>query len=198
MRTKWTAVMVAGGSMLALALLPVLAAEPGKLETYKIDAVHSTALFRVKHMNVSYSWGRFNTIGGTVAWNPADPAAARFEVEIKTDSIDTANRGRDTHLKGADFFDTKQYPAMSFKSKSARKAGDHKIDVTGDMTLHGVTREITIPIEATGMGAGRDGASLAGFEATFTIKRSEFGMDKMVGPVGDEVRIIVAIEASTK
>ncbi|MEP0842647.1 MAG: YceI family protein [Phycisphaerae bacterium] len=200
MKRKSVLIVAASGAMvLSVALLPGVAAdnEPAKAETYKIDSVHSTTVFRIKHSNVSYFWGRFNAISGTVAYSPSAPEATAFDVTIRTDSIDTANPGRDNHLKGPDFFNAKQFPTMTFKSKSAKRTGESKVDVTGDLTIHGVTKEVTIPIVCTGSGKGRGGGALVGFETMFTINRSDYGMKYMVGPLGDDVRVVVAIEAGT-
>src|SRR5215212_9781855 len=88
---------------------------------YKVDTVHSTAIFRVKHMNTSYAYGRFNDISGQFSLDDQDPAQSRFDFVVKTDSIDTASANRDKHLKGPDFFNAVQYPTITFKSKSVAK-----------------------------------------------------------------------------
>lgn len=181
---------------LTATFLPLGATAGAGPEAYKVDGVHSSALYRVKHMNVSYSWGRFNDVAGTITWDAGSPEASSFDVRIRTDSIDSNNKKRDEHLKGTDFFNTKQFPTMSFKSTAIKKAGEHEYEVTGDFTLHGVTKPITVKMEMTGSAKGMNGKPMVGFETTFEIKRSDFGMGKMVGPVADDVRIIVAMEAS--
>lgn len=173
----------------------MLAADGDGVQTFKIDTVHSSAIFRIKHLDTAFFWGRFNDIAGTVAWDPASPEAAAFDVTIKTASVDTKNGARDTHLKGPEFFDAKQFPTLTFKSKSVKKGDDKMLEVSGDLTMHGVTKPLTAKIEMTGSGKGMNGQSLVGFETTFNVKRSDFGMNKMVGPVGDDVRIIVSLEA---
>jgi polyisoprenoid-binding protein YceI len=184
------------GAILTSILLPVFAARSGAgPESFKIDSVHSSALYRVKHMQVSFSWGRFDDVSGMVAWDAGNPESASFDVRIKTESIDSNNRKRDEHLKGPEFFDTKKFPTMTFKSSSVKKTGDNEYEVSGDFTLHGVTRPLTAKVEMTGAAKGMDGKPLVGFETTFEIKRSDFGMGKMVGPIADEVRIIVSLEA---
>jgi polyisoprenoid-binding protein YceI len=189
------AMALAGSTLLATALLPGMAADnaPGAADGLKIDTVHSSAIFRVKHMNVSYSWGRFNDISGKVAWKTDAPESSSFDVEIKTDSIDTNNGKRDTHLKGPDFFNTRQFPTMGFKSKSMKKSSDNKFEVTGDFSMHGVIKEITVSMEVVGVNKDARGLA-AGFETTFDIKRSDYGLKNMVGPVGDDIRIIVSLE----
>ncbi len=164
-------------------------------ETYRIDAVHSSNCFRIKHMNVAWFYGRFNELEGTIVYSEADPAACSFDVRIKADSIDTNNADRDKHLKSADFFEVEKYPELTFKSRSAKKLAESTLEVTGDLTLHGVTKPLTVKIEHTGSGPGMRGEHRAGFETTFEIKRTDYGMTKLLGGVGDEVRITVSLEA---
>src|SRR4051794_7367071 len=92
-------------------------------DTYRVDTTHSSTVFRVKHMNASYAWGRFNSITGSFTLNEAIPAQSKFEFVVKADSIDTANAKRDTHLKSPDFFNTVQFPSITFKSQSVAKSG---------------------------------------------------------------------------
>lgn len=164
-------------------------------ESYVIDPVHTTVIFKIQHMGAGRFIGRFNATSGKLAWDEKDPSKSSIEVSVKSDSVDTANADRDNHIKGPDFFNAKQYPTISFKSSKVEKAGEH-YTVTGDLTLHGETRPVTAKFEITGHGKHlKSGKPLIGFEATFKIKRSEFGMKQMVGPLGDEVDIIVGVEA---
>ena len=188
-------VLSLAGSILVLALLPAFAGQTAAPAAFKIDPVHSSVIFRVKHMNVSYFWGRFNDIAGTVAWDAAKPEASSFDVQIKTESVDSKDPKRDNHLKSPDFFNAKQFPTLAFKSKSVKKLDDTTFEVGGDLTLHGVTKPLTAKVEMTGTGKGMRGGSLVGFETTFEIKRSDFGMNFMKGPLGDDVRIVVSLEA---
>lgn len=186
---------------LALSLVSCLAA--GRCghaaEVYTADAAHSSTVFRVKHMDTSFSWGRFNEITGSFALDEANPADNRFEFQIKADSIDTANAMRDKHLKSPDFFNVVQFPTIAFKSQSVTRAGNaNAYEVTGDLTLHGVTRPITVRVVPTGKGKNQAGKPIAGIETSFNIKRSDFGMSKMVGPVGDDVWVNVSIEGAAK
>ncbi len=174
---------------LSFLVVPLVAKEA---DTYKVDTVHSSIVFRVKHMNTSYAWGRFNDFTGTFAMEGDTPSA--FDFTVKAASVDTANEKRDTHLKGADFFNARQFPTMTFKSKDVRKAGN-AYDVTGDLTLHGVTKSVTAKVEVTGTGKGPTGGTIAGFEATLEIKRTDFGMSYGApNMLGDDVRIIVSVE----
>lgn len=178
---------------LAAILAPALLV-PASAADYKVDPVHSSVVFRVKHMNASYAYGRFNAIAGSFAIDAADPARSKFDFTIKTDSIDTANPGRDTHLKNADFFNAKQFPTITFKSKTVASAGKDTYEVTGDLTLHGVTKPITVTVEHTGTGKDMRQNSIAGIESVFTIKRSDFGMKGLVGPVADDVKVMLSSE----
>lgn len=186
--------------VLASVLLPVFAARSGAVaEKYTVDAVHSSAIFRIKHMNVSYFWGRFNDVSGTVAWDSENPEASSFDVRIKTESVDTNSKQRDNHLKSPDFFNAKQFPTLAFKSKSVKKAGEKTYEVAGELTLHGVTKPLTAKVEMTGTGkAPQGGGTIIGFETTFEIKREDFGMSYGKGALGEDVRVVVSLEAGRK
>jgi polyisoprenoid-binding protein YceI len=191
--------------MALLRIVPVLAAcivsVPVVLAagaaTHRIDPVHSMVFFRIQHLGVSYSYGRFNDISGTVQFDPESPAATAFDLTIKAASVDTANERRDNHLRGPDFFNAVQYPLITFKSAKVEPLGDGKLRVTGDLTLLGVTRPVTAEVDITGY---RDGGPMlgyrAGFETRFTLKRSDFGMTYGIanGGAGDEVTLMVTLE----
>lgn len=162
-------------------------------EIFKIDTVHSSVIFKVKHMGVSWFYGRFNDISGEIGWNGDEPAGHSIKAEIKAASVDTNSADRDKHLRSNDFFDTANYPTISFVSKGAKKSGENRYEVSGDLTLHGVTKSITVMIEHVGTATAR--GKRIGVAAEFTIKRSDFGMTYGVdGPVGDEVTIFLGLE----
>jgi polyisoprenoid-binding protein YceI len=144
-------------------------------------------------MNASYFWGRFNNLTGSFNLDEANPAGSRFEFQVKAESVDTANGKRDTHLKSPDFLSAVQFPAITFKSHSVKKEGAG-YQVTGELTLHGVTKPITVQVVPTGTGKGPAGGAIAGIEASLSIKRTDFGMTKMVPMVGDDVQLHVSIE----
>lgn len=173
------------------------AAAAAAAASYKVDPVHSMVIFKVKHMGAGNFYGRFNQVSGTFTIDDADPSKSRVEFEVKADSIDTANKQREDHLKGPDFFNVVQFPAITFKGKEVKKSGEGAYEVAGDLTLHGVTKPLKAKVEHVGSGKGRGGGAIAGFEATFTVKRSDFGMNFMVGPLGDEVHLIVSVECSS-
>ena len=172
---------------------------------YEIDTAHSMIIFRAKHNGVSYNYGRFNEFGGKIVMTSTDASGSLMpgsmvEFEVKTASVDTGNERRDQHLRSSDFFSAKQFPVITFKSTEvkAKEGAKDVLEVTGDLELHGVKKSITVDVEITGRAKGREGESLIGFESTFTIKRSEFGMTYGMGPVSDDIRLTVSVEAVHK
>lgn len=163
-------------------------------DTFSADAVHSSILFRVKHLNAAYFYGRFNDVSGKFRIDSEHPSDSSFDFVVKADSVDTNSEGREKHLAGPDFFNVKQFPTIAFKSTSVAKSGDHDYDVTGDLSLHGVTKQITVKVTHTGEASDPWGGYRSGIETTFEIDRTEFGMTGLVGPVGKDVRLIVALE----
>jgi polyisoprenoid-binding protein YceI len=167
-------------------------------ETYSIDVDHSTAMFRVKHMNCSFSYGRFNKMSGSFSLDEKNPAASSVEVEVQADSIDTNSEGRDKHLRSADFFSVKEFPTLSFKSKSVKKAGEHVFEVAGDLTIHGVTKPVTFQATHTGTASDPRAGERAGFEAVFAIQKADFGMKYGGASLGEEVKLTISLEGVKK
>lgn len=163
--------------------------------TWKLDPAHHSALFRVKHNDVAYMYGMFLKPEGTLKLDPANPVAGSIEFVIPTESVFTNQKKRDDHLRSPDFFNSKQFPQATFKSTKVEKKTDTTLKVTGDLTLHGVTKPVVALLELTGTGKTQDGKDVMGFFTSFDIKRSEFGMDKMVGPASDEIYVILSGEA---
>ncbi len=176
---------------LALALAPV--ALPAA-DSYKIDPVHSAVMFRVHHWGAGHTWGRFNKFEGTVSLDAADPAKTTVNFTVDMESVDSNSADRDKHLKSPDFFNSKQFPTATFKSTSVKASGDN-LDVTGDLTIRGITKPVTIAMKKTGEGKDPKGTQLAGAEGTFTIKRSEFDVKFGIPGVSDEVLMTIALEA---
>ena len=167
-------------------------------DTYTVDPVHTAALFKIKHVGVSYTYGRFNDVSGTVTLDAANPAASKVEIAIQAGSVDTHSEKRDAHLASPDFFDAKQYATLGFVSTTFKKVDDATYEVAGNFTLHGVTKPLTITVKKIGEGKDPWGGYRIGFESTFTIKRSDFGMSKMLEAVGDEVMVTFSTEAIKK
>lgn len=169
----------------------------GAAGTYDIDAGHSHVLFRITHLGVSSSYGQFIKIGGTFTLD-ADPAKSSVELTIDAASIFTADKKRDEHLKSPDFLNVQQFPTITFKSTSVKALDEKKYEVVGDLSLHGVTKPVTVTMEHIGAGVSPadNKTFLTGFEGEFTIKRSEFGMNYMPGALGEDIRVIVAVEGA--
>lgn len=182
--------------MFVCGLSLLFVAEPSRAaESFTVDPVHSSVLFRIKHFDVGYIYGRFNQYSGTFAFDDKNPADCKLEMEVKIDSIDSANADRDKHLKGPDFFSAKEFPTMTFKATSMKASDEKNYEVTGDLTIHGVAKQVTVKLERIGtVKDPRSGKPRTGWETTFTIKRSDFGMKYGVPAIGDEVRVTVAIE----
>jgi polyisoprenoid-binding protein YceI len=174
---------------------PILAAASG---SYEVDPVHSSLVFRVKHFGVANFYGRFNNVTGSFTLDAADVAKNVFEIQIQADSVDTAIAKRDQHLKSPDFLNAKQFPTITFKSTSVKSKDGESFEVTGDLTLHGVTKPVTGTVTVTGAGKGFGGRALAGVDANFTIKRSDFDMKFMLEGLSDEIQIIAGLEGGRK
>lgn len=185
----------AAGWLLTAGPAPAAVA-PAAADAFAIDPVHSGVVYSIKHMGAANFRGMFHSPTGTFAFDPAKPEAASLDVTIKLDTLVSNDAKRDQHLKSADFFSAKEFPTITFKSTSAKASGDKTAEVAGDLTLRGVTKPVTARVTHTGTGEGRGGKKLAGVEATFTIKRSDFGMTYMVGPLGDEVTLSVFLEGA--
>lgn len=180
----------------ALALLPSLASAAA----FHIDASHSSVGFSVRHLVISQVRGQFTSVAGTVVLDDADLAKSTVEATIDAASVSTQVADRDTHLKSTDFLDTAKYPTIAFRSKKVAKGANGALDVTGDLTLHGVTKPVTLAVTTTPDVKGMYGETRRGFSATTKISRKEFGLtwNKLVeaGPaVGDDVTITLDIEA---
>ncbi len=166
-------------------------------ETYVIDDGHTSIIFGVSHMGYSYTYGRFNKMSGGYTLDREDPTASQIQLTISAASIDTNHQKRDDHLKGPDFFNVKQFPNITFQStaivvEQAKKGPLY--NVTGDLTIHGVTRRVTLPLQKLGEGNGPAGKFRTGFHCETSLKRSEFGMTNMIPMIGDEVAITVSFE----
>ena len=153
-------------------------------------------MFRAKRMGVVYVYGRFNEFAGTLDLTGEDVGTGKIALEVKTSSIDTGNQRRDDHLRSPDFLNTAQLPTMKFESTGVRAGADGKFEVTGNLTLHGVTKPVTATVEKVGSGKDpRAGKTLVGFDGTFTLKRSDFDVKYMVGPVSDDIDIHISLQA---
>ncbi|WP_428940498.1 YceI family protein [Fontivita pretiosa] len=165
-------------------------------DTYKIDPVHSFVVFKIGHLEVGYVWGTFPGPTGSFVIDTGNPAASSLEVHVKAESVHTANDSRDKHLRSPDFFDARQFPTISFKSDSVKQIDENTYELSGQLSLHGVTRPLTVTLKKVGQGdKGPQFGYRAGYDTQFTIKRSDFGMKTMPQAVGDEVTVFVSFEA---
>ena len=174
---------------LALAPASLLASE-----TYKVDSAHTFIVFKVLHLNLGYAYGRFNNPVGTVVWDENNPASSTIEMQVNAKDVDTNVAKRDDDLRSANFFNAEKYPTISFKSTSFKKVGADAFEISGDLTLLGQTRSVTVTAQQTGAGKDPWGNYRRGFETSFTFKRSEWSMDFMLQGVGDEVMLMVSME----
>ena len=164
--------------------------------TYDIDneGAHASINFKIQHLGYSWLTGRFNDFDGTFEYDKAAPAKSSINVTIDTTSIDSNHAERDKHLKGSDFLDVKKYPTATFKSTGFKSTGEGKGEITGDFTLHGVTKSITFPVERLGEGNDPWGGYRAGFTGATTLKLSDYGIDYNLGPASTHVEIELHVE----
>jgi polyisoprenoid-binding protein YceI len=165
-----------------------------KTETYTIDPVHSSITFKIRHF-FSKVTGNFNAFEGQIVVDQENMEKSQTNASIDVKSINTRNEKRDNHLRSADFFDVEKYPAMTFKSKKWNKTSENEYEVTGDLSLHGVTKEVVLNVKSVGFGEGVKGTYLSGWEASTKIKKSDFGITYGGATLGDEVEIAIELEA---
>jgi polyisoprenoid-binding protein YceI len=179
-----------GLTLLAGLVLPIASADASE---WVADAPHSSAYFRARHSSLSLVYGMFRQSSGKISYDEAAPEKTTLDLTVKTDSIDTNSPDRDKHLKGPDFFSAKEFPNITFKS-TAVKASGKNLEVTGDFTMHGVTKSVTLTFE-TATGEFPKGTQRVSFTTEVDVKRSDFGMKTMIGPVSDEIHIFLSFEA---
>jgi polyisoprenoid-binding protein YceI len=187
-------------AVLAAAALPVLA----DVETFTFDKGHTLVGFRIRHF-VSKVEGRFNKFDGMIWIDRQNPSVSKVELTIQADSVDTNNENRDKDLKSENFFDVAKYPTITFKSTKVLAKGGDSYDVTGEFTMHGVTKTVTVPVKHTGFikVPGRSGmGEKAGFEITFPLNRKDYGvvwnrtLEGGGAMLSDEVDINIQVEAN--
>jgi len=179
--------------ILVVALMGALVLSANAADTFKLDPVHSFVLFSVQHLGIANTYGRFNDISGTVVFDKDNPSKSSVEVSVPVESLDTNNAKRDQSLKSPDYFNAKQFQTITFKSTKVEGSGD-TLKVSGDLTIRGMTKPLTVDFKKGGEGKGVFGEMRGGGETRFTIKRSDFGMNFQQGAVGDEVTIILSLE----
>jgi polyisoprenoid-binding protein YceI len=186
---------IPGTAVLALALVGAAAAPAA--DTFVIDPAHTSVSFKISHMGLSNIHGRFDDVAGQFTIDKDNPARSSFSLTAKIDSIDTNNKKRDEHLRSPDFFNAKQYPLLTFKSTAVKRIrGGY--EVTGDLTLHGVTKPITFVLAGGKEAEFPMGMRRTGFTTDLTLKRSAFGMDKFLQMLGDEVQVSIGFQGVVK
>jgi polyisoprenoid-binding protein YceI len=179
-------------------------AAPTTATEWAIDPTHSHVEFAVRHLMISTVKGRFAGVSGTVRLDEGDPSTASVDVTIDVASIDTREAQRDAHLRSADFFDVEKYPSLTFTSRRVDNRREGGFTLVGDLTLHGVTREVALDVVEEGRGKDPWGGERAGYAATTKIKRSDFGLtwnqvlEAGGFAVGDEVKISIDLELVKK
>jgi polyisoprenoid-binding protein YceI len=182
-------------STFAIALLLTVSAIAQ--DTWQLDPPHSSAQFSVRHLGVSTVRGAFTKVSGSVVYDPANLGKSSIQATIDAASVDTRVEMRDNDLRSARFLDTQKYPTITFQSKKLEAAGAGKLKVTGDLTLHGVTKEVVLdvdgPTPAIKDPMGKDRLRM-GASATTKINRNDFGVSALPGAVGDDITITLDIE----
>ncbi len=181
--------------------LAVAFAGPAAAKTYAIDPAHTSIVFRVNHLGFSNVFGRFNQFDGALDFD-GDWTGGKVELTIQAGSIDTAVSKRDDHLRSPDFFNAEEFPTISFESSGVTKSTDTTGVLEGNLTMLGVTKPVRLEVTFNKVGPHPNpqmaGVEVAGFSATTTVKRSEFGMKTMVPNLGDDIEIWIEVEGHNK
>ena len=174
-------------------------AAPSRAEDYSIDPAHSGVHFKISHIGLSWIHGRFNTYSGSCAVDPDDAGKCSFEMKINTDSIDTNNKMRDNHLRSPDFFNVKQFPTITFESTGVKAIKDG-YEVTGNLTMHGVTKPVTFALVGGKTAEFPPGVPRTGYSTELIINRSEFGVGKaqFANALGEDVHVAISFEGTKK
>lgn len=178
----------------AVAALALSSVATAAVERYQIDPVHSSVGFSIRHF-FSQVPGAFTKFQGTITADRDNLEQSSVEASIEVASVNTREPKRDDHLRSKEFFSVAEYPTMNFKSKSWKKTGDDTFDVTGDLTIKNVTKEVVLKTKLLGFGPGMKGAMLSGWHATTTVNRNDFGITTFPKVLGDEVAITIDVES---
>lgn len=182
-------------AIVALILVVAGFGTPVQAAQYQIDPAHTSIVFKVKHAGIGYVYGMFMEKRGSIQYVPSKPSETSIDLTVDAKSVFTGVRKRDNHLRSPDFLNVKQYPKITFNSTSVKPLGDTGLQVTGDFTLHGITRSLTTTVKLTGSGKGPQGKFRRGFKTSFTINRMEYDVDYMPDALGKDVKIIFSGEA---
>jgi len=196
MKAKYMVVPFA--AVFTLGLMSIFTFPAAAAETYKLDPDHTSIVFRVKHLSVANVFGSFAAPTGSFVYDENSPSNNSIEIQVAAKNVYTRVEKRDNHLRSPDFFNAGKYPLISFKSNSVKKIDNKSFEISGDLSLLDQTRPITVMVVQTGQGKDPWGNFRRGFETTFSIKRSNFGMGFMLSVAGDEVDVTVSLEGIRK
>lgn len=180
-------------NLVALAIM--VAPAVGQTQNWSIDPAHSSAQFAVRHMGISTVRGAFTKVSGSVQYDPANPQKTTIDATIDASSVDTRFEMRDNDLRSPNFFDVAKYPTLTFKSKRVEATGSGKLKVTGDLTIHGVTKEVVLDVDGPSAVVKDPGGNLhIGAAASTAVNRKDFGVNGAGTMVGDDVTITIDLE----
>ncbi|NRH26137.1 YceI family protein [Pseudomonas sp. MS19] len=163
-----------------------------------IKGQHAFVNFKVGHLGYSYIYGSFKEFDGSFSYDSKNPEASKINVTLKTESVDTNNAERDKHIRSGDFLNVSKNPTATFESTSVKSTGEGMADVTGNLTLNGVTKPVVVAAKFVGEGDDPWGGYRAGFEGTTTIKMKDFNIEKDLGPASQEVELMISFEGVRK
>ena len=182
-------------SFISALILGLVASGAAQTAPWQIDPNHSAAEFSVRHLGVSTVRGAFTKVSGTASYDPADPSKTTLEATIDAASVDTRVQMRDNDLRSPNFFDVQKYPTLTFRSTQVRPAGEGKLQITGDLTIHGVTKQVVLDVDGPSAPIkSPKGEQRIGASATTKINRRDFGVNGAPGVAGDDVTITIDVE----
>ena len=180
--------------VLSVGLLFVAETCAAQAQTWQIDPAHSSSQFSVRHLGISTVRGVFEKTSGTVVYDPNDPTKTQIDATLDATTVNTRIQMRDNDLRSPNFLDVAKYPTITFKSKRAEAAGAGKLKVTGDLTIHGVTKEVVLDVDGPSQPVNAMGGMRMGAEATTKINRHDFGVNGAASMVGDDISIVIDVE----
>ena len=186
-------------SAFVIAVTLLLSLSAAAQDTWQIDPKHTAAQFSVRHLGISTVRGEFSKVSGSVQYDAANPGKTSIQATIEAASINTRVEARDNDLRSSHFFDVEKYPTITFQSKKVEASGPGKLKVTGDLTIHGVTKEVVLDVDGPAVAAkDPQGSQRMGASATTKINRTDYGVNGAPGVAGDEITITLDIEMIKK
>jgi polyisoprenoid-binding protein YceI len=181
------------------AFLMLTLSAAAEVQTWQIDPNHTAAQFSVRHMGISTVRGAFTKVSGTAQYDPSSPSKTSVDATIEAASVDTRVTMRDDDLRSGNYFDVAKYPTITFKSKSVQAASEGKLKIVGDLTIHGVTKEVTLDVDGPSAPVtDPKGNSHVGASASTTVNRKDFGVGGESTMVGEQITITIDVELVRK